>query len=91
MTLAITAEWNVDEVLRQYPAAGPVFLQGGRMMHAPTGQIYPTYPPLTVAEYAALNGMDLGALLKRLNVLAEAEEFTRVAPALPGEDGPEAR
>ncbi len=50
MTARITADWPVDEVLRRHPATGPIFLQWGRMLEAGQGQVYPTYPQMTVAS-----------------------------------------
>ncbi len=72
MTTRITPDWQVDEVLRRYPATGPIFLQKGRMLEAGLGQIYPTYPAMTVAEYASRNGIAVETLLKALNAEAEA-------------------
>jgi hypothetical protein len=72
----ITADWPVNDVLSRFPATGPIFLQQGSMMRAVTGQIYPDYPPLTVAEYAVLNGVEVGRLLKALNAEAEGQEVT---------------
>ncbi len=91
MTPRITGEWQVDEVLRRYPATGPIFLQRGRMLEAGQGQVYPTYPQLTVAEYAARNNVDEQALLKALNAEVEARQFAadRQLPFV--DTGPEAR
>lgn len=71
----------MNDVLSQFPATGPIFLQQGSMMRAVTGKIYPDYPPLTVAEYAALNGVEVGGLLKALNAEAEAQEVTLAGSA----------
>ncbi len=89
--MRITGDWRVDEVLRQHPATGPIFLQWGRMLEAGRGQVYPSYPQMTVAEYAARNNADAQALLKALNAEAEARQFA-AARARPFVDtGPEAR
>jgi hypothetical protein len=34
MNARITADWQIDEVLRRFPATGPIFLQHGRMLEA---------------------------------------------------------
>ena len=73
----INADWPVNDVLSRFPATGPIFLQQGSMMRAVTGQTYPDYPPLTVAEYAALNEVEVGRLLTALNAEAEGQEVTQ--------------
>jgi hypothetical protein len=87
----ITADWPVDEVLRRFPATGPIFLQQGRMLEAGPGQIYPTYPRMTVAEYAARNGVEVEKLLKALNAEVEARQFAADRPLPFIDAGPEAR
>ena len=47
------------------------------MFVARGSELYARYPGLTVREYAALHEVDLDRLLKRLNLVAEAAEFTR--------------
>ena len=91
MSARIAADWQVDEVLRRFPATGPIFLQQGRMLEAGTGQVYPTYPQMTVAEYAARNGVEVETLLKALNAEVEARQFAadRLLPFI--DSGPEAR
>jgi len=91
MTARITADWQVDEVLRRHPATGPIFLQWGRMLEAGQGQVYPTYPQMTVAEYAARNNVDEQALLKALNAEVEARQFAAERPLPFVDTGPEAR
>ncbi len=91
MSARITADWQVDEVLRRFPATGPVFLQQGRMLEAGTGQVYPTYPQMTVAEYAARNGVQVETLLKALNAEVEARQFAADWPLPFIDSGPEAR
>ncbi len=90
-TMRVTADWLVDEVLRRYPMTGPIFLQQGRMLEAGQGQIYPSYPQMTVAEYAARNRIDVQALLKALNAEVEAREFAAERPLPFIDTGPEAR
>ena len=91
MSERITADWRVDEVLRRYPATGPIFLQWGRMLEAGTGQIYPTYPEMTVAQYAERNKHDAQALLNALNAEAESRAFAKERPLPFVDTGPEAR
>ena len=87
----ITADWPVDEVLRRFPATGPIFLQHGGMLEAGRGQVYPTYPAMTVAEYAARNGVETETLLKALNAEAESRLFAADRPLPFIDSGPEAR
>jgi hypothetical protein len=91
MSSRVTADWQVDEVLRRFPATGPIFLQGGRMLEAGPGQVYPTYPAMTVAEYAARNGVEVEPLLKALNAEVEARQFAADRPLPFIDSGPEAR
>ena len=78
----IDAASTVREVISRHPGTGAIFLQHGRAFRAPTGQLYANYdPPLTVGDYAALNGIEVGPLLGLLNAAAEAEDFTVKAPA----------
>jgi hypothetical protein len=87
----ITADWQIDEVLRRFPATGPIFLQHGRMLEAGPGQMYPTYPQMTVAEYAARNGVEVEHLLKAVNAEVEARQFAADRPLPFIDSGPEAR
>ena len=91
MSERITADWQIDETLRRFPATGPIFLQHGGMLDAGLGQVYPTYPQMTVAQYAARSGIEVDKLLRALNAEAEARQFAadRHSPFIDG--GPEAR
>ena len=91
MSTRITADWQIDEVLRRFPATGPIFLQHGRMQEAGTGQVYPTYPQMTVADYAARGGLAVETLLKALNAEVEAKQFAADRPLPFLDSGPEAR
>src|SRR5437016_13338224 len=71
----ITVESRVDETITRYPSTGPIFLQGGPLYVLRPGQLYATYPGLTLGQYAALNGLALERLLESLNAAAEAEQF----------------
>ena len=74
---AITVESRVDETITRYPSTGPIFLQGGPLYVARPGQLYATYPGLTLGEYAALNSLAIERLLELLNAAAEAEHFAQ--------------
>lgn len=68
----ITADSRVRDLIARYPETGPIFLQHGRMFRTRPGHLYADYdPPLTVGEYAALNGIDAGPLLRLLDAAAE--------------------
>ena len=62
-----------------------------RAVQAGPGQVYPTYPPMTVADYAARNGVEVEALLMALNAEAEARQFAADRPLPFIDTGPEAR
>src|SRR5438067_3005883 len=66
---------GVDETITRYPSTGPIFLQGGPLYVLRPGQLYATYPGLTLGQYAALNGLAFARLLESLNAAAEAEQF----------------
>ncbi len=89
----VTADWPVREVIVRYPTTGPIFLQHGSMFRVTEGHLYASYdPPLTVAEFAALNRLPAEPLLALLNAAAEAERLgeTSSYPAtgrLPEEGG----
>ena len=87
----ITADWRVDDVLQRYPATGPIFLQRGHMLEAAKGQMYPTYPEMTIADYAARNGVPVETLLKAVNAEVEAGAFAPIRPLPFVDTGPEAR
>lgn len=73
----ITAEWRVDTTITRYPSTGPIFLQSGRLYVAQRGQLYATYPGLTLAEYARRSALAIELLLDLLNAAAEAEQFAQ--------------
>jgi hypothetical protein len=86
----IAADSKLGDVLARYPSAAPIFFQGGRAFVAKPRDLYAQYPGLTIAEYAALNGLDAAALLRRVRAEAEAAEAQRrLAPA--GDDAPSRR
>ena len=72
---SIAAASLVREVISSYPNTGSIFLQHGQMFRTSKGNLYVSYdPPLTVGDYAILNGVELGPLLRLLNAAAESEE-----------------
>ena len=73
----ITIAWRVDETMTCYPTTGPIFLQRGRLYVAQRGQLYATYPGLTLGEYATRNALAIEPLLASLNAAADAEHFAR--------------
>ena len=73
----VTADAMVGEVLCRFPVVSQILIQHGGMFHANKGDLYASYPPLTVAEYASRSGIDLEPLLGLLNAAAESDEFAR--------------
>ena len=64
------------EVIARHPTTGEIFIQLGRMFRALPGHLYASYdPPMSVEDFAKLNGLDVGPLLETLNAAAEAEAF----------------
>lgn len=74
---AIAADSKLNELLARYPALGPVLVQAGRGYVNRRGDLYAQYPDLTVAQYAELNGLAVGGLIRRLAAVAEAEDLAR--------------
>jgi len=62
---SVSAGQTVRDVLTRYPAT---------MFTAKPGELYLRYEELTLEKYAALNRIDLDALLKLLNAAAEGED-----------------
>lgn len=81
--MKIVSETLVTDIVDCVPAAGPVLLQHGRTSRARRGELHADYPPLTVAEYASLNGVALEPFLRLLNRAAETDEFSQAAANLP--------
>jgi hypothetical protein len=69
---AINPDSRIDEVLERHPETGAILIQSGRLCRATKGNLYLEYPPLTVADYATLNRLDLPSLLRTLQAAAEA-------------------
>ena len=72
---SIAATRQVNDVLRQHPRTGEVFIQHGRLSVAERGNFYLQYPHETVGEFAQRNGVDLEALLHQLSAVAEATDL----------------
>jgi hypothetical protein len=89
---AIAADSKLNELLARYPALGPVLVQAGRGYVNRRGDLYAQYPDLTVAQYAELNGLAVGGLIRRLAAVAEAEDLARKTSARTrGDDAPSLR
>ena len=71
----ITSAWRVDETMARYPTTGSIFLQSGHLYVARPGQLYATYPGLTLGEYATRSALAVEPLLASLNAAADAEHF----------------
>ena len=69
----ITAEQPLGEVLSRYPSTALVLAQHGTLFTVQKGQIYPTFPDLTVEGWARVSGAPLESLLSRLNAQAEGD------------------
>src|SRR2546429_9239674 len=78
---------GVNETITRYPSTGPIFLQGGPLYVARPGQLYATYPGLTLGEYAALNSLAIERLLESLKEAAEAEQFAQRTAGRSRSDG----
>jgi hypothetical protein len=76
----ITADSTISDILDRYPEAGPILLQHGRMFRAERGRLYAEYGRMSVAEYAAANGIEVERLLKALSAAAETSEIARRQP-----------
>lgn len=74
-TSQITSESVVNDLIERFPEAGPILLQRGRMFRAPRGNLYAQFPRMTVAEYAAENGLDVEPLVRALRAAAESAEM----------------
>ena len=73
----VTADAVVGEVLRRFPEVSQILIQHGGMFHARKGDLYASFPPMTVAEYASRSGIDVEALLGLLNAAAETDQSVR--------------
>ena len=71
----ITVESRVDQTITRYPSTASIFLQGGPLHVGCPGQLYATYPEVTLKAYAARNGLGIERLLESLNAAAEPEQF----------------
>jgi len=87
-TQPITADSKINEILARYPSVGPFLVQAGRGYVNRRGDLYAQFPDLTVGQYAEMNGVDAGGIVRRLQAAAEAEELARRSsrPAAPRDD-----
>ncbi len=74
---SVAADSKLNELLARYPAIGPILVQAGRGYVDRRGDLYAQFPDLTVAQYAEMNGLDVGTVVRRLQAAAESEEMTR--------------
>jgi len=81
----IAADTKLNEILERYSSVGPILVQAGRSWVNKLGDLYAQFPDLTVAQYAELNGLDVGRVLRLLQAAAEAEERTKKAGAGQGD------
>jgi hypothetical protein len=73
----VTPESKLNDILVRCPSVGQILVQAGQGYVNRRGDLYAQYPDLTVAQYAEMNGLDVGAMVKRLAAAAEAEEMAR--------------
>lgn len=77
----VTLEPTVRDVIARYPSTAEIFLQHGPLYRVRPGHLYAIYePPLTIGEYAALNGLPPEPLLGLLRAAAETDDAQRRAP-----------
>jgi hypothetical protein len=75
--MRIDAESRVKDVVERYPSTGAVFIQRGPLYVDQPHELYVRFPDLSVAEFAERNRINLAALLKELESLAESDEAAR--------------
>ena len=75
----VAADTKLNEILERYSSVGPILVQAGRGWVNKPGDLYAQFPDLTVAQYAELNGLEVGRVLRLLQAAAEAEERTKKA------------
>jgi hypothetical protein len=73
----IVADSKLNDVLAQYPSVGQILVQAGRGWVNRPGDLYAQFPDLTVAQYAEMNGIEVGGLLRRLQAAAESDAMTK--------------
>lgn len=87
----VTADAVVGDVLRRFPVVSQILIQHGGMFHAREGDLYASYAPLTVAEYASRSAVDLEALLDLLNAAAETHQSVRGSYESPSKEAHQPR
>jgi hypothetical protein len=75
----IAADTKLNEILERYSSVGPILVQAGRGWVNKEGDLYAQFPDLTVAQYAELNGAEVGQVLPLLQAAAESEERAKKA------------
>ena len=80
----IAADTKLNEILERYPSVGPILVQAGRGWVNKQGDLYAQFPDLTVAQYAELNGVEVGRVLGLLQAAAESEDRTKETGARQG-------
>jgi hypothetical protein len=75
--MVVTAESKINEILERCPTVGPILVQIGKGWVNRPGDLYAQYPDLTLAGFAELNGLDAGAVVRRIAAAVEAEEMAR--------------
>jgi hypothetical protein len=74
MAEGITRDSIIDDILDRFPEVGPILIQSRMFRAKPEPQA--DYPR-TLGDYAALNGIELDSVLKRVRAAVEAAEFHR--------------
>lgn len=82
----IDADSKLNDVLAQYSSVGQILVQAGRGWVNCRGDLYAQFPDLTVAQYAEMNGIDVGGLLRRLQAAAESEAMAKKTSPGAGDD-----
>jgi hypothetical protein len=75
----ITGDSKLNEVLARAPSAGQILVQAGRGWVNKKGDLYAQFPDLTVAQYAEMNGLEIGGLIALLRAAAESDAMAKKA------------
>jgi hypothetical protein len=79
VTVTITGDSRVSDVLEEHPATGEIFIQSGSCFRNVPGELYAVYDrDQTVRTFASRNGAALDQLLARLAAAAEADDQARI-------------
>ncbi len=78
---------KLNDILAGHRSAGPILVQAGPGWVNKRGDLYAQFPDLTVAQYAEMNGLEVGSLVKRLRAAAESDEMAQKGkPSPEGDD-----